>query len=188
MYKVDAKYMKAGRVEGFDYEDFSKNQTNFCRLDPLTSYLWIGEVPNNETTSQNTYTTYSYSIFNKDGVELAKIDSGAKRKIDEYNGKARFSLICEHLAKFAAREPKLVEHIPVEVYLGRTTLGEEILTEYQNAKMEELQRLPAGQDCAAFIEEIKTTVAYMNKTFNNVEKSREVKENFSELFARDKEL
>ena len=71
---------------------------------------------------------------------------------------------------------------------SKSTGIEEILSKYQEIKLNELKNLPVGKDCEPFVEEIKSTVESMNKTFNNIEKTRQTKEGFAELFKRDKEI
>ena len=67
-------------------------------------------------------------------------------------------------------------------------MGEEILTAYQEIKCEELKSMPASSDINGFVEDVRETVADMNKAFNALERVEEVKTNFSDLFARDKNL
>ena len=108
-----------------------------------------------------------------------KVAGGSKREL---------AVVCKYIAKSAAHDPKIVEHIPNELFFARETLGEEILTEYQALKLEELKHLPAAQDPSGLVEEVKTNVANMNKTFNKVEKSREVNNGFKNLCARDRNV
>ena len=220
MYKVDEKYMKSGRVQGFDYEDFSQNPTKFCNLESLYGdILWVGLVPDHETDSKNYYTTHSHSIFNKDGVELCCLDEhrfltyqqlqnseqervdrayrsmiNASDEVKASQTKAYQQALMEQkltllypIIEESCKNPEVIEHIPLEFYLDIPTLGEEILTDFQKTKMAELRKFPEHQDCSAFVEEIKTTVAGMNKALNNIKKE-ELQENFADLFQRDKTL
>ena len=92
------------------------------------------------------------------------------------------------IVKSAANDPKIIKHIPVRAFAEHPTLGEEILTAYQEVKMAELDAIPAGKSCEHLVKEVKETVESMNKTFNNIEKTMEAKKAFADMFKRDKSL
>lgn len=214
MYKIDPKYLE----EGYRYDYSippEKNEIKFHRIikeivNKVTFYVGIAPVWNNEL-QRYVSGKYTISILNAEGVEICsmpkeKFDDIRSQimhkelEIDNYNRgpvrdqhvklieRIQMNIFMKPIIENAAENPEIIEHIPVEAFLQKETLAEEILSKYQEIKLNELKNLPVGKDCEPFVEEIKSTVESMNKTFNNIEKTRQTKEGFAELFKRDKEI
>lgn len=147
MYKIDPSLIKTNSLQiHFNYEDHSKNQTKYDSFSEFFGILIAASAPNNETTSDSTYTTKTWSILSKTGVELCVI--GDKLKFQNYEQilkdlleqsqiKARdaridnnprlakeakmievrfFEALCEPIIDAAAKEPALVEFIPDYIF------------------------------------------------------------------------
>ena len=127
---------------------------------------------------------HQFSYLTKDGLEIGQFEDRYGSELVTEND----IFIDSEIARYAAQNPKIIEHMPVEMFLKRRCFGEEILTNFQRIKIEELNQLSAGQDCKPFVDDVKKTVDSMNKTFNNIEKTRLTKENFDELFERNREI
>lgn len=211
MYKIDPKYFN--ERNNFNFKDPKSNPIKFMGFEKevingVTFY--IGATPIwNERLQQFTQER-TFSFLSTDGVELCCLEKNkfndikfnldrireerdeSFNKLDRDNylkmlERRKLGIVLNPIIEAVAKEPELAGHIPVEAYMQRPTLAEEILTAYQRVKMEQLQKLPAGQDCGPFVEEIKSKVETMNKTFNNIEKTRKTKESFADFFKRDKE-
>ena len=98
---------------------------------------------------------------------------GVKKNPDDFYG---------IIAEYAASNPEVIKHIPLQLFLSRETLSEEILSAYQSKKLEELKNLQAGADFQKFTETVKAEVDSMEETFSKVENARNIHNNFSSLF------
>jgi len=94
-----------------------------------------------------------------------------------------YGVLINHVAK----NPSDASKIPLAVYEGRRTLGEEILVAYQEIKFDENAELELGVDRKEYVEGIKRDVEEMNKAFNNAEKQFQVTTS-ENLFARNREV
>lgn len=95
----------------------------------------------------------------------------------------------EALITHVAKNPNDASKIPAVVYKGRKTLGEEILTVYQEIKMAENQEMEDDDDRTEFFEGIKTDVKVMNHAFNEAEKDNQHNETkIAHLCARNFEV
>lgn len=213
MYKIDPKYFD--EHYNFNFADRDANPTKFRGFSKevvcgVTFYVGAAPVWD-ERLQKFEPEKNTFSFLSAEGVELCSI---TKMKFDDIRfqikrreedkdqyfrnqdrkyyieqiERDKLSIFMHPVIENAAQNPEIVEHIPVEAFMARECLAEEILTQYQAQKLGELKKLPAGKDCSSFVEEIKTTVENMNKTFNNIEKTRQAKENFSDLFKRDREI
>lgn len=125
--------------------------------------------------------SHQFSILTEEGKEIGRFKEGYGREYETDQ-----LAFVDTVAGFVAMEPKALPNIPYEIFYKNPDLAETILSKYEEVKLEELKNLPTGKDCSELVDGIKATVTEMNRTFNNIEKTKQIKENFSNLFARDK--
>ncbi len=207
MYKIDSKYLKQVDHDGHIYflnEDGTKraydrhNTGRNCNdyhgsewQEPIVKFDKINFSKKHSKfagtdifVARHGEDGHHFSYLTKDGLEIGQFEDRYGSELITEND----VFIDSEIARYAAQNPKIIEHMPVEMFLKRKWFGEEILTNFQRIKMEELKQLSAGQDSKPFVDDVKNTVAYMNKTFNNIEKTRQAKENFEGLFERNREI